>query len=75
VRLITNVEAFTTESAGRRMVRANFLISEFWYDEVRLLSGWCGYNLERTGGAWLIQAKQINLINCDQCIRNPSIIL
>jgi benzoate/toluate 1,2-dioxygenase beta subunit len=75
VRLITNVEAFATESADRRMVRANFLISEFWDDEVRLLSGWCGYNLERTGGAWLIQAKQINLINCDQCIRNPSIIL
>lgn len=75
VRLITNVEAFATESADRRMLRANFLISEFWDDEVRLLSGWCGYNLERTGGAWLIQAKQINLINCDQCIRNPSIIL
>ena len=75
VRLITNVEAFATQSADRRMLRANFLISEFWDDEVRLLSGWCGYNLERTGGAWLIQAKQINLINCDQCIRNPSIIL
>ena len=75
VRLVTNVEVFATESADRRMVRANFLISEFWDDEVRLLSGWCGYNMERIGDAWLIQAKQINLINCDQCIRNPSIIL
>lgn len=75
VRLVTNVEVFATDSADRRMLRANFLISEFWDDEVRLLSGWCGYNMERTGGAWLIQAKQINLINCDQCIRNPSIIL
>jgi benzoate/toluate 1,2-dioxygenase beta subunit len=75
VRLITNVEAFATDSEDRRMIRTNFLINEFWDDEIRLLSGWCGYNLERTGGDWLIQAKQINLINCDQCIRNPSIIL
>ncbi|MBX9759334.1 MAG: aromatic-ring-hydroxylating dioxygenase subunit beta [Beijerinckiaceae bacterium] len=75
VRLLTNVETFATDSADRRMVRANFLISEFWDDEVRMLSGWCGYNMERQAGAWLIQAKQINLINCDQCIRNPSIIL
>lgn len=75
VRLVTNVEVFATDDASRRMLRANFLISEFWDDEVRLLSGWCGYNMERSGSAWLIQAKQINLIDCDQCIRNPSIIL
>jgi 3-phenylpropionate/cinnamic acid dioxygenase small subunit len=75
VRMITNVEVFATDDASRRMVRANFLISEFWDDETRLLSGWCGYNMERRGAAWLIQAKQINLIDCDQCIRNPSIIL
>ena len=75
VRLIANVEVFATNEAARRMVRANFLISEFWDDETRLLSGWCGYNMERAGDAWLIQAKQINLIDCDQCIRNPSIIL
>jgi benzoate/toluate 1,2-dioxygenase beta subunit len=29
----------------------------------------------RAGGQWIIQAKQVNLIDCDQCIRNPSIIL
>ena len=75
VRLVTNVEVFATGDADRRMVRANFLISEFWDDETRLLSGWCGYNMEQTDGGWLIQAKQINLIDCDQCIRNPSIIL
>lgn len=75
VRLVTNVEAFATADADRRMARANFLINEFWDDEVRLLSGWCGYNMERSGDGWLIQAKQINLINCDQSIRNPSIIL
>jgi benzoate/toluate 1,2-dioxygenase beta subunit len=75
VRLVTNVETFSTGDADRRMVRSNFLISEFWDNETRLLSGWCGYHLERSGLDWLIQAKQINLIDCDQCIRNPSIIL
>jgi hypothetical protein len=29
----------------------------------------------RDGGAWKIQAKQVNLLECDQSIRNPSIIL
>jgi benzoate/toluate 1,2-dioxygenase beta subunit len=75
VRLVTNVEVFSTAEANRRMVRANFLISEFWDNETRLLSGWCGYNLEHASDGWLIQAKQINLIDCDQCIRNPSILL
>jgi len=75
VRLVTNVEVFSTAEANRRMVRANFLISEFWDNETRLLSGWFGYNLEHVGDGWLIQAKQINLIDCDQCIRNPSILL
>jgi hypothetical protein len=31
--------------------------------------------LVRDGTGWKIQAKQVNLIDCDQCIRNPSIIL
>ena len=75
VRLVTNVEVFSTAETNRRMVRANFLISEFWDNETRLLSGWFGYNLEYVGDGWLIQAKQINLIDCDQCIRNPSILL
>ena len=75
VRLVTNVEVFSTADANRRMVRANFLISEFWDDETRRLSGWCGYNLQHAVDGWLIQAKQINLIDCDQCIRNPSILL
>ena len=57
------------------MVRSNFLISEFWGDETRLLSGWSGYRFVQNGARWEIAAKQVNLIECDQCIRNPSIIL
>ena len=75
VRLITNVEVFSTAHADTRMLRSNFLISEFWGDETRVLTGWAGHRVMRDGATWKIQAKQVNLIDCDQSIRNPSIIL
>ena len=75
VRLVTNVEVFATDSPATRMVRSNFLISEFWGDETRILTGWAGHRLMQREGQWLIEAKQINLIDCDQCLRNMSIIL
>jgi benzoate/toluate 1,2-dioxygenase beta subunit len=75
VRLITNVEVFAAVSDDVRMVRSNFLISEFWGDETRLLSGWTGHRLVRQNDRWEIQAKQVNLLECDQSIRNPSIVL
>jgi 3-phenylpropionate/cinnamic acid dioxygenase small subunit len=75
VRLIANVEVFATARDDVRMLRSNFLISEFWGDETRMLAGWAGHRVVRDGGAWKIQAKQVNLLECDQSIRNPSIIL
>jgi len=75
VRLITNVEVFATPREDVRMVRANFLIHEFWGDETRFLSGWSGYRFVQAEDGWLIVAKQVNLLECDQSIRNPSIIL
>jgi 3-phenylpropionate/cinnamic acid dioxygenase small subunit len=75
VRLVTNVEVFATDRDDVRMVRSNFLITEFWGDETRILSGWCGYRMVEHNAGWEIQAKQINLLACDQPIRNPSIIL
>jgi len=45
VRLITNVEAFATARDDARMLRSNFLISEFWGDETRILTGWSGHRL------------------------------
>jgi benzoate/toluate 1,2-dioxygenase beta subunit len=74
-RIVSNVEVFTCEREGQRMVRSTFLISEFWDGETRILSGWAGHRFRQVDGAWLISAKQVNLLNCDQCIRNPSIIL
>jgi 3-phenylpropionate/cinnamic acid dioxygenase small subunit len=75
VRLVTNVEVFATDRDETHMLRSNFLISEFWGDETRVLTGWAGHRVLREGTDWKIQAKQVNLIDCDQCIRNPSIIL
>jgi 3-phenylpropionate/cinnamic acid dioxygenase small subunit len=74
-RMISNVEVFKGRSADWRMLRSNFLISEFWDNETRILNGWAGHRLRSSDGGWTITAKQINLINSDQCIRNPSIIL
>jgi benzoate/toluate 1,2-dioxygenase beta subunit len=75
VRLTTNVEVFATARDEVRMLRSNFLISEFWDNETRLLTGWAGHRVVRDSDGWKIAAKQVNLIDCDQCIRNPSIIL
>jgi benzoate/toluate 1,2-dioxygenase beta subunit len=57
------------------MVRSNFAISEFWDGEIRALAGWAGHRFRKIDGAWKISAKQVNLLNCDQCIRNPSVIM
>jgi benzoate/toluate 1,2-dioxygenase beta subunit len=75
VRMVSNVEVFSTEKKSVRMVRSNFLISEFRPDGVRFLSGWCGHRLVEQEGRWLIAVRQVNLIDCDQNLRNPSIIL
>jgi len=75
VRMISNVELFSTARKAVRMTRSNFLISEFRPDGVRFLSGWCGHRLIEQNGRWLIQVRQVNLIDCDQNLRNPSIIL
>jgi 3-phenylpropionate/cinnamic acid dioxygenase small subunit len=74
-RLVGNVEVFRGRIADQRMVRANFIISEFWDNEIRTLCGWTGHRFRKLDGQWKISAKQVNLLDCDQCIRNPSIIL
>ena len=75
VRLITNVEVFAAVRDDARMLRSNFVISEFWDKETRTLTGWAGHRVVRCGGGWKIAVKQVNLLECDQAIRNLSIIL
>jgi 3-phenylpropionate/cinnamic acid dioxygenase small subunit len=75
VRMISNVEVFSCKSSRQRMVRSNFAIHEFWDNDARMLAGWAAHRYRLGDNGWKISAKQVNLINCDQCIRNPSIVL
>jgi 3-phenylpropionate/cinnamic acid dioxygenase small subunit len=75
VRMISNVELFAAGKPSLRMVRSNFLIGEFRVDGTRFLSGWCGHRFMQSGDEWRIQVRQVNLIDCDQNLRNPSIVL
>jgi 3-phenylpropionate/cinnamic acid dioxygenase small subunit len=73
MRMVSNVEVFVSGAA--RMVRSNYLISEFRVDGTRYLSGWCGHRFVERNGQWQIEVRQVNLIDCDQNLRNPSIVL
>jgi 3-phenylpropionate/cinnamic acid dioxygenase small subunit len=75
VRMVSNAEVFATNTSSIRMVRSNFLISEFRVDGTRFLSGWCGHRFVQENDRWFIRARQVNLIDCDQNLRNPSIII
>src|SRR5262245_10460355 len=75
VRMISNVEVFATGESAARMVRSNFLTSEFRVDGTRVLSGWCGHRFIQIADRWQIQVRQVNLIDCDRNLRNPSIVL
>jgi benzoate/toluate 1,2-dioxygenase beta subunit len=75
VRMVSNVEVFATREDSARMVRSNYLISEFRVDGTRYLSGWCGHRFVERNGRWEIAVRQVNLIDCDQNLRNPSIVL
>lgn len=74
-RLVSNVEVFRTAETARFMVRSTFFVTEFRAGETRVLSGWCCHRLVEHADGWQILVKQVNLIDCDQCLRNPSVIL
>jgi benzoate/toluate 1,2-dioxygenase beta subunit len=75
VRLVSNVEVFSAAEPDLYMVRSVFLTTEMRAGDTRTLAGWCGHRLARSGGGWRILVKQVNLLNCDQNLRNPSFIL
>ena len=75
MRMVTNVEVFDSGVDGILMVRSNVLINEFRVGEVRGLAGWCGHRLRLAGDGFEILVKQVNLLECDQNLRNPSIII
>ena len=74
-RMVTNVAVFKTDRKNTVMTRSNFLITEFHVGDYRTWAGWYGHRLHRKEGRWEIMVKQVNLINYDQNLRNPSITL
>ncbi|MBT5179864.1 MAG: aromatic-ring-hydroxylating dioxygenase, partial [Rhodospirillaceae bacterium] len=79
-RLVSNVTVYATDAADDVfMVRSNFLTTEFQAGDKRIYTGWYGHQLRRLGNSngesWQILVKQVNLIDCDQNLRNPSIVL
>jgi 3-phenylpropionate/cinnamic acid dioxygenase small subunit len=74
-RIVANVEAFRGASDAVCMLRSTFLITEFRDGETRQFAGWNAHRLARAGAGWKILVKQINLIDCDQNLRNPSALL
>ena len=74
VRLVGNIEVFPWKEQRLR-VRSNFLVSDFRTGETRFWSGWCGHRLRLREGRYEIEVRQVNLVDCDQSLRNPSIIL
>ena len=69
VRVVSNAEVF--RAAAKLMVRSNLVLHEFRAGETRTLAAWCAHRL--AGGK--IEAKQVNLLERDQSLRNPSILL
>ena len=74
-RIVSNVEAFGGAGEAVLMVRSTFLFTEFRNGETRFFSGWNAHRLARSLRGWRILVKQINLIDADQNLRNPSALL
>lgn len=76
-RLVSNVEVYATDDDSVFMLRSSFLTTEFQAGDRRTYTGWYGHRIRETddGAGWRILVKQVNLIDCDQNLRNPSIVL
>jgi len=75
VHAVSNIEVFDADRADTCMVRSNFLVTEFRAGATRTLAGWYGHRLAYVDGVLRILVKQVNLLECDQSLRNPSLIL
>lgn len=74
-RLVSNVTVFGGRRQNEAMIRSTFLTTELQAGDRRTYTGWYGHRVRRKGDGWKILAKQVNLIDCDMNLRNPSIIL
>lgn len=74
-RLVGNVAVFRTADPAVLMVRSTFHVTELQDGDRRSYAGWSAHRLRQSGDGWEILVKQVNLIDCDRNLRNPSITL
>lgn len=74
-RIIADVGVFSTPDPAVFMVRSTFLTTELQAGDRRTYTGWYGHRLRDMRDGWQILVKQVNLIDCDRNLRNPSILL
>ncbi len=74
VRLVSGVEVFSTDEDDIYMLRSAFQTTELQGHDARVWSGWSAHRIVDRGATFEILVKQVNLINYDQNLRNPSII-
>ena len=72
--LLSNIEVFAVSESDVVMVRANLLVAEV-REAARVLAGWCAYRLEKNAAGWRIAVRQVNLLECDRNLVNPSLIV
>ena len=67
------------ENAGNGAIEGfldqTYFVLGLVHDQLEQVTERLALKAVRDGEGWKIQAKQVNLIDCDQSIRNPSIIL
>lgn len=74
-RAVSGPEVFTTGDEAVVMVRSTFVTVEHQAGETRLWAGWNGHRLRWNGTDWEILVKQVNLLDYDRNLRNPSIVI
>ena len=75
-RVVSNVTVYGTAEPGVLMARSTFLTTELRGDDRRQWAGWFAHRFEAPeDGPARIAVKQVNLIDCDRNLRNPSITL
>jgi 3-phenylpropionate/cinnamic acid dioxygenase small subunit len=73
-RMISNVEVVAAQAAGEVIVRSNFVVHDVRPGYRATFPGWTAHRMQWDGGTWLIDIKQINLLDSDQAHQNLSII-
>jgi 3-phenylpropionate/cinnamic acid dioxygenase small subunit len=74
-RILSGITAYQSKYEEVIMVRSSFFTTEFHDGDWRKYTGWYGHRLRKSSENWRIEVKQVNLIDCDQNLRNLSVIL